>query len=56
MWLINADNPDIKKEVMTSIYQTGSADLETIIQDYDKSGARSMFDVTMICMGLDPSA
>ncbi len=50
-WLVNADNPDAKKQVLSEIYKSGSAD---ITFDVNRSGAGQLFDSVLLCMGVNP--
>jgi DNA-directed RNA polymerase subunit beta len=51
-WLVNADNPEVKKVVLSDIYENGKTDLDRVISDVSKSGSRTMFESIMIGMGL----
>lgn len=48
-WLVNADNPDAKKQVLSEIYKTGSANINF---DINRSGSGQMFDSVLTCMGI----
>lgn len=50
-WLVNADNPEAKKQVISEIYKNGKAD---ITFDINRSGAGQFFDSILLCMGVDP--
>jgi hypothetical protein len=50
-WVVNADNPEAKKQVMSEIYKTGKADVNF---DLNRSGAGQLFDSVLICMGVEP--
>lgn len=50
-WLVNADNPNAKKQVLSEIYKTGSAN---ITFDVNRSGAGQLFDSVLLCMGVNP--
>lgn len=50
-WLVNADNPEAKKQVISEIYKNGKADINF---DLNRSGAGQLFDSVLICMGVEP--
>jgi len=48
-WLVNADNPDAKKQVLSEIYKSGSANVNF---DINRSGSGQMFDSVLTSMGI----
>jgi DNA-directed RNA polymerase subunit beta len=55
-WLINGDNPEIKKEVISNIQQYGEVNVEDINNKVNTGGSRTMMENMFMGMGINPNA
>lgn len=53
-WVVNGDNPDAKKKVLSDIYTKGKADID--LDSLARSGAGQMYDALLLGMGIDPNS
>lgn len=53
-WVVNGDNPEAKKKVLSDIYSQGKSDVD--IKSLARSGAGQMYDALLLGMGIDPNS